>query len=62
MTCDLIEQNYKKLQLSTQRGQGLKLYNLTPGKVVAFLGGTGIVPFGDLIDLLFKAVLIQTNP
>lgn len=35
---------------------------VTPGQVVIFIGGTGIIPFGDLIDLLFKAVLLQTHP
>lgn len=62
LTAPLIEQRFSKLQLSTQRGRGLQLYNLTPGKVVIFIGGTGIIPFGDLIDLLFKAILIQTKP
>lgn len=62
LTAPLIEQRFSKLQLSTQRGRGLQLYNLTPGKVVIFICGTGIIPFGDLIDLLFKAILIQTKP
>lgn len=58
----LIEQKFTKLRLSTQRGQGLKLYNIRPGKIVIFISGTGIIPFGDLIDLLFKAILIAAHP
>jgi hypothetical protein len=35
---------------------------VVPGKVVVFIGGTGIIPFGDLVDLLFKAVLMASHP
>jgi len=35
---------------------------LAPGKIIIVAGGTGLYPFSDLIDLLFKSVLIHTNP
>lgn len=62
LTSKLLQQEFKELRISEQRGQGLRVDKVTPGQVVIFLGGTGIIPFGDLIDLLFKAVLMQTHP
>ena len=35
---------------------------LRPGKIIIIAGGTGLYPFGDLIDLLFKNHLLQTRP
>lgn len=32
-----------------------------PGKIVIIAGGTGLFPFSDLIDLLFKTAYLQTN-
>jgi NAD(P)H-flavin reductase len=50
------------LTLSEPRGEGLHLHELTPGKVVIVAGGTGLYPFSDLIDLLFKDQLRRTDP
>lgn len=47
----------KTLHLSSERGFGLSLASLDPGRVVIAIGGTGIYPFSDLIDLLFKDCL-----
>jgi hypothetical protein len=54
MIHDLKEKN---LHLSSERGFGLSLGSLDPGRVVIVIGGTGIYPFCDLIDLLFKDCL-----
>ena len=42
------------LNLSCEKGLGLKLKEIVPGKVVIVAGGTGLLPFSDIIDLLFK--------
>jgi tRNA A37 N6-isopentenylltransferase MiaA len=38
----------------------LELAELLPGRVAIFVGGTGLYPFCDLIDLLFKAEILKT--
>lgn len=48
--------------MSTSRGEGLKFGELKPGKIVIVAGGTGLFPFCDLIDLLFKRLLVQKLP
>ena len=50
------------LQLSCSRGEGLHFGELRPGKIIIVAGGTGIYPFCDLIDLLFKTLLLSTRP
>ena len=35
---------------------------MRPGKIIIVAGGTGLYPFGDLIDLLFKSMLLSTRP
>ena len=32
---------------------------MNPGKIIICVGGTGLYPFNDLIDLLFKAKLLR---
>lgn len=39
----------------------MKLHNLKPGKVIIVAGGTGLYPFCDLLDLLFKDNLVERN-
>ena len=51
----------KKLILSESRGFGLSLNNNNPGRIVIIGGGTGLNPYYDLIDLLFKDLLIKSN-
>lgn len=43
-----------KVSISKPRGRGLSLNEMMPGHIIFFAGGTGINPFCDLIDLLFK--------
>ena len=60
-TPKLINKKFSTLHLSEPRGEGLRLHNLTPGKVIIVAGGTGLYPFCDLIDLLFKENLAERN-
>jgi hypothetical protein len=48
--------------LSEPQGEGLQLSSAKPGKIIIVAGGTGIYPFSDLIDLLFKELLIRMRP
>jgi NAD(P)H-flavin reductase len=47
------------LNVSTPMGRGLCLDKIRKGRVVIIVGGTGIYPFVDLIDLLFKFTVLQ---
>lgn len=58
----IVEEKYKDLKLSTSRGEGLRFGELKPGKIIIVAGGTGLFPFCDLIDLLFKNLLVQKLP
>lgn len=48
-----------KLQLSPPKGFGLELDVTKPGRIVIVAGGTGLFPFSDLIDLLYKSVFLE---
>lgn len=48
-------------ELSLQKGLGLELETTNPGKIIIVAGGTGLFPFSDLIDLLFKDAFIKNN-
>lgn len=62
-TSQLLSNNLGKIdfELSQQKGLGLELENTKPGKIVIVAGGTGLFPFSDLIDLLFKDAFIKNN-
>lgn len=62
LTTKLVQEKYKNLKLSTSRGEGLKLGEIKEGKIVIVSGGTGFFPFCDLVDLLFKQLLIKKLP
>ena len=64
LTKPLIDGDHKdlNLQLSCSRGEGLEFAHLKPGKIIMVAGGTGLYPFGDLIDLLFKSLLLSNSP
>ena len=51
-----------KLKMSCSRGEGLHFAEIRPGKIIIVAGGTGVFPFSDLIDLLFKHTLLSTRP
>ena len=44
----------EKIVVSEEKGEGLQLSNTKPGKIILVVGGTGLYPFCDLIDLLYK--------
>jgi len=45
--------------LSKTLGDGMKYGDISEeGKVIIICGGTGLLPFCDFIDLLFKRVLL----
>jgi len=46
------------LQISAPRGEGLRMSQLKKGHIIIVAGGTGLYPFSDLIDLLFKTYLL----
>jgi NAD(P)H-flavin reductase len=50
-----------KIVISHPRGLGLSLDCVPATSIVLFAGGTGLYPFSDLIDLLFKAKLVREN-
>lgn len=51
----------KKILVSQSKGEGLRLTATAPGRIIIIAGGTGLFPFSDLIDLLYKAELIKNN-
>ena len=46
--------NNLQLRLSIPLGRGLEIAETQPGKIIIVAGGTGIFPFSDLIDLVYK--------
>jgi ferredoxin-NADP reductase len=40
--------------MSKPLGRGLSLHEMPPGELIFFAGGTGINPFCDVIDIMFK--------
>ncbi len=51
--------NNARFQLSPPKGFGLELDATKPGRIVIVAGGTGLFPFCDIIDLLFKSLFMQ---
>ena len=52
----------ERLLISHSKGEGLQLSITKPGKIILVAGGTGIYPFSDFIDLLYKEQLMLHNP
>ncbi len=61
-TDSIVKAPVRNLFLSSPKGEGLQFSHLKPGKVVIVAGGTGIYPFADLIDLLFKDEIMKQEP
>ena len=62
-TSDFLSGNFiGNVSISKTKGDGMGLNLKAPGLIVVIAGGTGIYPFIDLIDVLFKSVLIKQNP
>ena len=51
-----------KVVISEEKGEGLELAHTKPGKIIFVAGGTGIYPFSDIIDLLYKEGLMLEQP
>jgi NAD(P)H-flavin reductase len=62
MTEILASARVDSLRLSCAKGEGLQFARLRPGRAIMVAGGTGINPFCDLIDLLFKEQLVRSTP
>ena len=61
-TPDFIKQDVKgPVVISKPRGRGLSLHDLPPGRIILMAGGTGIYPFSDTIDLLYKTSLVEAG-
>ena len=50
---------FLEVVISQPRGLGLSLDCITSNKIVLFAGGTGLFPFSDFIDMLYKTKLIE---
>jgi len=59
----IVEGKAERLQLSPCKGQGLgtMLSKIKAGTLLIISGGTGINPFCDLIDLLYKDYLLKSK-
>jgi hypothetical protein len=62
MTKILAEGKAQSLRLSCEKGEGLQFGRLKPGRVIMVAGGSGMNPFCDLIDLLYKEQLLRSAP
>lgn len=61
-TQDFIHDQVSNLELSCLKGRGLELGEIEEGgRVVIVAAGTGLFPFCDLIDLLFKQELLSRS-
>ena len=61
-TSDLISSDFNSdIKVSWARGSGLALQEKKPGKIIILAGGTGIFPFIDTIDILYKKALVDQN-
>ena len=48
--------------ISSNLGDGLALQEKEPGNILIVAGGTGVYPFLDLIDILYKLLMIKEDP
>lgn len=61
-TADFLQTNFQgSVIVSRPRGRGLSLQDMPEGRIVLLAGGTGLYPFSDTIDLLFKEHLVNTG-
>jgi len=64
LTSRLLINKFKgEIIVSAPMGAGMNYQDLRDdGKLIIVCGGTGVLPFCDLIDLLFKRVKYLQNP
>ena len=61
-TNEFLIQGYDKdIKISPPRGRGLSLHEITGGHIILLAGGTGLFPFCDTIDILYKEMLVSQN-
>ena len=61
-TSDLISPQFNgSVSVTRSKGLGLALQEKKPGKIILMAGGTGIYPFIDTIDILYKKALVDQN-
>ena len=61
-TSDMISEKFQgTIRVSRSLGAGLALQEKKPGKIIILAGGTGIYPFIDTIDVLYKRYLVSIN-
>jgi NAD(P)H-flavin reductase len=55
-TSALYRKNFNgiSLTISSPKGRGLELETTKAGTVIIVAGGTGLFPFSDIIDLIYK--------
>ena len=58
----LVKGPVEKVMISCSKGEGLQLAQTKPGRIIMVAGGTGLYPFSDFIDLLFKEQLMKDRP
>lgn len=61
-TSEFLKELYKgDIKISKPRGRGLDLGEMPSGEIVMIAGGTGINPYCDIIDLLYKELLLANK-
>ncbi len=61
LTSYMTEKPIRKIVISCSKGEGLQLSTTNSGRIIIVAGGTGLFPFSDLFDLLYKEQLIGIN-
>jgi NAD(P)H-flavin reductase len=61
-TDEIIKYAISSLRISCVKGEGVQFESLSGGKILMLVGGTGIYPLSDLIDMLYKSALAKQKP
>jgi NAD(P)H-flavin reductase len=58
-TESILNNTITSLRISCVKGEGVQFESLRGGKILMLVGGTGIYPLSDLIDMLYKSALAK---
>ena len=58
----IVKNTITSLRISCVKGEGVQFESLSGGKILMLVGGTGIYPLSDLIDMLYKSALAKQKP
>ncbi len=58
----ILNNTITSLKISCVKGEGVQFESLSGGKILMLVGGTGIYPLSDLIDMLYKSALAKQKP